>query len=305
MCFRKHSGFRVRKAAGILAAGLLLLCGCAGLKMNGKSGEAPELIPITPEPTGRYHPGKFVWHDLLTPDAAASRTFYSGLFGWSFREHGNYTEILNSGHRIGGIFEAKPKDGKQAVSQWIASISVPDVAQAISFVESQGGAIIHPPVDMPLRGRGALIRDPRGGHLVVLHAKGGDPPDREPAIGDWLWNENWSTTLDQAAAFYRKLGGYETVVHGDGYSVLINEGRWRAGIRRISDEKYNGCWVPVVRVEDPQTLLKQVENLGGVVWVRPGENPRNKDTALIRDNTGALLILQKWSFPEDGQGGGS
>ena len=75
----------------------------------------------------------------------------------------------------------------------------------------------------------------------------------------------------------------------------------RAGVRQIDEENYSGRWVPVVRVEDPEALLKKVESLGGLVWIKPGEKIRNEYTTLICDNNGALLILQKWTFPDDGE----
>lgn len=297
----KHSEFRIWGAAGIMILALLLHGGCSSLKRQSRPGEALQLIPITAEPTSKYHPGKIVWHDLITPDSVASRTFYSGLLGWSFREHENYIEIRNGDHRIGGIFEIKPKNGERGTAEWLMSVSVPDVDQAVSYVESQGGKIIHSPVDMPLRGRGAMIGDPWGAHLVVLHAKGGDPPDKEPGIGDWLWNENWNIKLDEPADFYRKLGYYKTIIERSRYTILINEDKWRAGVRQIEEENYSGRWIPVVRVEDPEALLEKVESLGGLVWMKPGEKTRNEYTTLICDNNGALLILQKWTFPDDGE----
>jgi len=243
-----------------------------------------------------------VWHDLVTPDSEAARKFYGELFGWTFREHGRYVEILNRGRRIGGIFELKPKKGKKATAEWIASMSVPDVDEAVSYVEARGGKIIHKPVDMPGRGRGALIRDPQGAHLVLLRAEGGDPEDREPEIGDWLWNECWSTAPEETVDFYVHLGGYEETVEGNDYTILVNENKWRAGVRRIEEGKLSGRWIPVVRVEDPAGMLDRVDSLGGVVWVKPGEKASNVRTALISDCTGALLMLQHWTFPENGEG---
>jgi predicted enzyme related to lactoylglutathione lyase len=144
-----------------------------------------------------------------------------------------------------------------------------------------------------------LIEDPQGAHLVLLHAKGGDPGDAEPAIGEWLWNETWSVFPDKTADFYRSLGRYSSTLRGNGYVVLINEGKWRAGVRRVDQDAFGGRWIPVVRVEDPVPLLEKVKELGGLVLVRPEEN--HNRTALISDNTGALLMLQQWTFPAKGE----
>jgi len=255
-----------------------------------------DLPPVTQEPTGQRHPGKFIWHDLLTPDTLAARTFYGELFGWSFREESGYIQILNGSRPIGGMLRIRPQQREKVEAQWLASMSVPDLENAADQVESSGGRIINGPLDLGMRGTALLIADPDGAQLLLLDTRGGDPEDREPGLGDWLWNELWTLQPDRAAAFYRKLGKYEEVLKGEGYRVLLNEGHWRAGIRRIESPTYAGRWVPVVRVEDPASLLKKVESLGGTVWVRPEES-RNGQTALISDNTGALLILQHWEFP--------
>jgi predicted enzyme related to lactoylglutathione lyase len=257
------------------------------------------LPPVTEAPTDERHPGKFVWHDLLTPDPEAARRFYGALFGWSFREAGDYVEIRNGGRKLGGILEIRPRDESRVTAQWLSFMSVADVEDAARRAEENGGKVVNGPMDLGPRGRGVLIADPEGAQLLLLRAARGDPPDREPRVGEWLWNEVWTVDPQAAARFYVPLGGYEDTLEGPGYVILINEGRWRAGIRDIADEAYAGRWVPVVRVRDPQALLQRVEALGGVVWVAPDDAPGSGDTALISDPAGALLILQRWDFAED------
>ncbi len=282
----------------------LFLAGCVGPGEKKRYGNGPDLTSIANPPTHRHHPGKIVWHDLLSPDPVASMRFYAGLFGWSFQSRGRYREIYHGGRRIGGIVAVETKRNQEMPATWMISLSVPDVEQAVVWVESQGGRVLRGPVDMPERGWGALIRDPWGADLVVLHARSGDPEDREPDIGDWLWNEVWTLEMASVTRFYERLGHYEGVLEGAGYAALINEGVWRAGVRQIGQKAFSGQWIPVVRVEDPASLLEKVESLGGLVWVRPGEKLDQRDAVLISDNLGALLILQRWDFsgagPEQG-----
>ncbi len=293
---RRDSIRRLVFVAGLLAA---TLTGCA-LHAPRQPVEPP-LPPITEAETGEWHPGKVVWHDLLTPDAAASQRFYGQLFGWTFEPRGRYSLIRHGDRRIGGILALLPRDGQTPVAGWLITLSVPDVDQAANWTRSQGGEVITGPVDMPQRGRGALLRDPNGATVLVLRSKTGDPPDRFPAMGDWLWNERWSRLLDADTAFYRVLGDYEAVLEGADYRVLIGDGRWRLGLRQVGDDSLAERWVPVVRVADPAALLAKVEALGGTVLVRPGEHAANPDAALVADDAGALLILQRWSFPNEGE----
>ena len=54
------------------------------------------------------------------------------------------------------------------------------------------------PRDIDDRGRLAVVGDPEGAIFGVVRTTGGDPPDRDPEVGDWLWNELWSD--DEEAA---------------------------------------------------------------------------------------------------------
>jgi len=287
-----------RTFCGLLLA-TLSLAGCAVLE-GGDAGDGLRLPPIVDRPSDERHPGKFVWHDLLTPDTLAARSFYGDLLGWSFKETGAYVEIYNGDHKIGGMLAIRPRQENRVEAQWLASMSVPDVEEAVRQVESGGGRIINGPMDLGPRGRAALIEDPAGAHLLLLQSAAGDPPDREPRLGDWLWNEVWTLDPDATAAFYQPLGRYQEVLEGEDYRILVNEGHWRAGIRRIDQAGYAGRWVPVIRVADPDALLEKVEQLGGTVWVRPGEVQNGTRTALISDNTGALIMLQQWDFQGEG-----
>ncbi len=291
----KRSRLRHLTCMGVLLLGIVFLAGCSGLHSFSDSSETQNLPAITDSPTNIYYPGKFVWADLLTADAAGAGTFYGGLFGWSFEQSGRYTMIINNGHRIAGIVEVKPKSGKQAHALWLTAMSVTDVDNAVSFVQKEGGTVLKGPVDMENRGRGALVSDPQGAQLVLLHAVGGDPLDTTPEIGDWIWNEIWSNVPHKTSRFYKGLAGYNSIPVRKNYEILLSEKRWRCGIRYIFKKTYRARWVPAIRVADPVKILGKVEQLGGTVLVRPDEPPSNGDTALISDSGGALLMLERWS----------
>ncbi len=293
--FFRRSWLRNLNFMGLLLIGISLLTGCSSLDFSSGSPETQLLTPVTDSPTNTYHPGKFVWVDLLTPDVNDARTFYGGLFGWSFEQHGRYTVIKNNGHSIAGIVEVKPKPGKKAEALWLTAMSIADVDKAVTFVKEEGGTILKGPVDMENRGRGALVSDPQGAQLVLLHATGGDPSDTTHEIGDWIWNEIWSNVPHKTSRFYKMLGGYDSILIGNDYEILSSEKRWRGGIRYIFKEFYRARWVPAIRVADPVKILEKVEQLGGTILVRPEEPPSSGDTALISDTSGALLILQRWA----------
>ena len=291
-----HPRTRSYFAASFLVL-LLLLTGCLTTSPSRQAGDL--LPPITSQATNTWHPGRIVWLDLVTPNAKAAKKFYGELFDWKFKNDGNYTVILNGQQEIGGIIEIKPEKVKNVAAQWLASMSVADVDKAAAWTKKSGGKLLNGPLNMKRRGYGALIEGPEGARLVILKAHGGDPPEKEPEIGDWLWLEEWTTRLDQSIDFYQRLGSYERILRENNYAILINEGKWRAGIRQIREKAFSGRWVPAVRVKDTKQLLPRVRALGGRVWLEPGQAKGNPDTALISDSTGALLILQPWDFTSE------
>ena len=54
------------------------------------------------------HP--FIWHDLMTPNVDAAKTFYAAVVGWTFSEQmPGYAVTLADGLGMGGILETPPE----------------------------------------------------------------------------------------------------------------------------------------------------------------------------------------------------
>ena len=287
---------------GVLITAAVFLSGCANFGKLSEGGAEMAQVPVTETPSGKTYPGKFIWHDLLTPDPLSAGKFYEELFGWQIDYQGKYAVVRHGGKLIAGILQVDPPDGSTMGGVWIPSVSVADVDAAASLVTANGGKIVKGPVDMGQRGRAVLISDSQRADLVLLNAKGGDPADAEAAIGDWLWDEVWTHDPDSTREFYQSVLGYDEVMLGDEYEVFMHDGEWRAGVRHLHDDKEGMRWVPVVRVVDPDATAQRVSELGGVVWVAPDEAPSKGDTALIGDTTGALLLIQRWP-PQATKGG--
>lgn len=290
-------------SVSVLLAAAGLLAGCANVDRLSKGGVEMAQVPITENPSGDIYPGKFVWHDLVTPQPPESAgKFYEELFGWQIEYGERYAVVRNGGKRIAGILQIESPEDRNGEGVWMPSVSVADVDAAAGRVEANGGEISKGPLDMGQRGRAVLISDPQQEGLVLLRAKGGDPADTEVEIGDWLWDELWSDDPDSIAAFYQSVVGYDEVVSRGGYDIFLYQGEWRAGIRNVQDKNQRMRWVPVVRVVDPEATVQRVPELGGVVWITPDEGPGKGDTALIGDTTGAFLLIQRWP-PRASEGG--
>ena len=272
------------------------VAGCAGLD--------PARIPPVDTAGTQPMPGKLVWHDLLSEDPAAARRFYGGLFGWNFRQVGlglgqNYTVIEHNGRVIGGLVDGRRINRDVNVSRWIPVLSVADMAAAIAETEAAGGTVFQAPLDIPQRGTVAVIADPQGAVLTLFESRDGDPADRVPETGDWLWNEIWSSDPDATLAFYRSLvPAYEIDnaddARGGTYRYLTADGVPRVGVLLNPVADIADTWMAYVRVPDPAAAAAAAETLGGEILLPAQRDPRGGEIAILNDPTGAGFLVQSW-----------
>ena len=269
----------------------------------GGCAPAPKIVlpPVSPTPTNDHQVGKIVWYDLVTHDLAGVKRFYGELFGWQFQEdteNETYTVINHNGRAIGGIVYTEPGTNEPNRSQWVSYLSVPDVDRAVEQVRDVGGVVHTKPLDLPERGRLAVVRDPQGALIALVRSTSGDPPDRDPPLNEWMWTELWTTDLQAAGEFYHELVGYEfetrELYEETTYHVFQRDGKPRAGALEIKWEGIPPNWLAYVRVEDPAAIAAQVESLGGHVFLEPDDDIRNGDVAIIVDPSGAALTVQRW-----------
>ena len=282
------------KLIGVLSLSLLIV-GCIEPSVNKMQEKRLNLPAITKYDTNKHYSGKFVWHDLITDDVSGAKRFYGALFGWTFEDNGNYIVIMHDKKPIGGMMKVTSSAQKNVEALWLPSISVANVDNAVKYVKKHKGKVIKGPLEMEVRGKGALVSDVQGAHFVLLHSKTGDPLDATPQIGDWLWNELWTNDGKTSYNFYRELGHYDRAKEKNHYRILTSKGKWRAGIRTITSEKVKTHWVPVIRVADPKSITNKVLRLGGKVLFEPNASLYNGNVAVIVDNAGALVIVQRWT----------
>ena len=117
--------------------------------------------------------GNFVWYDLMSTDAKAAEAFYRGVVGWRMQDAGmpdrSYT-ILSAGETAVGGLMALPPEACDAGAKpvWSGYVAVDDVDAFASRVKQAGGAIHHPPDDIPGVGRFAFVADPQGATFVLF-----------------------------------------------------------------------------------------------------------------------------------------
>jgi predicted enzyme related to lactoylglutathione lyase len=269
------------------------------------------LPSVTDRPTNLSLSGKIVWHDLISDTPEASERFYSELFGWEFEPVGkafglgddiNYSLIRHNGRLIGGMVNENKLQRSEEISQWITLMSVSDIHAAIVNLEAAGGIVFTPPTELADRGWLAVVSDPQGAIFALVQTNSGDPVDRKPKVGEFLWSEVWTSDVDSATDFYGNLAGYdkETTILDDDftYRMLGSANRPRIGLVKNPMPEMDPVWVSYIRVEDPAPILERVEELGGTILLDTRERDAGGKVALITGPSGAGIALQTWD-PEN------
>lgn len=274
-----------------------------------------ELPSITSSPTGSHLQGKVIWHELLTEDMDAAKRFYGELFGWSFEAvdsdadavtAANYTMAFLNGKPVAGMIDATLfEDGHDNLSQWVSIFSVGDIEFTTVETRKMGASVLGGPTDLADRGHIAAIADTQGAMFAILQTATGDPPDTDPAVGEFLWDELWTDDVEKATQFYTALLGLEArsenMEDGSVYEYLAAQGYPRAAIIENQVEGLAPTWVSYIRVADVGAVTAKVASLGGRVALEPQKNPIGGDLAIITDPTGAGIVIQTWDKSRFGQ----
>lgn len=256
-----------------------------------------------PIKAGNGETGEFVWHDLLTGEPDVAKQFYGGLFGWDFETTGRSTLITLDQRAIGSIMEMPATDTRH-VARWVASLGVADIAKATEWTLQQGGSVHEGPRYMRNRGEIALVSDSLGAQIGLIEL--GPKKTITPvsvAINDWLWDELWTTNIDQALKFYSGLYEFEATEATPGYWILKSGEKWRGGIRELFDRDLEQRWVPVIRVNDTRAVSERAQVLGAKIILAAEQREAGDETALLADPGGALFMIQEWSNKDVLEGG--
>ena len=107
---------RYRRNDGVVAR--LSLGALLSVALVAVAGAASFVLPALVQPaSSEHHAGKVIWVDLVTPDLAAAKRFYGGLFGWSFNDihtgASDYSVALLDGRPVGGLYQHALSSGEQ------------------------------------------------------------------------------------------------------------------------------------------------------------------------------------------------
>jgi predicted enzyme related to lactoylglutathione lyase len=269
---------------------------------------SPELPAIVDPGSQETHVGKVIFVELVTPDLAAAKEFYAGLFGWTYRDipiaGGKYAEAYLGGDAVAGLVHKPVPPGEHRQPAWLSFFAARDVDATRRIAVEHGAKVLVEPHALPNRGREAVLADPEGAVFAVLASSSGDPPDVLAAPGEWIWSSLITSDAETGTAFYQTLFDYEAfdlpADSGAQHVLLAGENYARASVNSLPPARPNmhPHWLNYVRVDDTETMAAKVTALGGRVLVAPRIDRHGGKVAVVADPQGAPFGLLEWPETE-------
>lgn len=245
--------------------------------------------------------GRFLWHELVTPDPKAALGFYGELLGWTGTEvemgpGSKYTVLKAGGVDVGGA--VAPPKGSNVPPSWLGYCTVLDVDAAVSKATSLGGKVMAPAMDIPNVGRFAVVLDKEGAALAPFKSAD-ERADTEgpPPVGHFCWDELLTSDPKSALSFYEGVYGYTHEDKDMGpmgtYYILKRGERQAGGIMKAPMPGQHPAWLFYVHVSDVDASSKRAEQLKGKLIVPPADIPGIGRFSVVTDQQGAAFALFK------------
>lgn len=235
--------------------------------------------------------GRFVWHELMTPDSAASHAFYAKVLGWktqAWEQDSSYSMFVAGSGPLG----ATVAESTQA-PHWIAYLGTADIEATMRQAQQLGASVIKDVTVIDAGGRYALLADPQGAKFGVYASDAPAQKEKAPQRGEFSWHELASTDAAAALDFYSQVFGWELLdKHDMGpmgfYYIFGRNGTPTGGVfNRTADMPGGPAWMGYVRVKDLDKAIQKVKSSGGTLLMGPMEVPGGDWIAQFADPHGA------------------
>jgi predicted enzyme related to lactoylglutathione lyase len=239
--------------------------------------------------------GRFVWHELVTPNSEGAQEFYSKAVGWtieSWEKDSAYRMFASAAGPLGGIFESR-----DAVPLWVPYIGTTDVDATVEAAKRLGAKVVTEAADLPSSGRFAVLTDAHGATFGVHASSAEHAPEKDPEPGEFSWHE-LATTVDsvEAFGFYRELFGWEELGRHDMgpmgiYLLFGRDGKQTGGVfnKGAMGKAGTAYWLGYVRTRNLDGLAADVKAARGSVLMEPDTVPDGHRIAQFEDPYGALF----------------
>jgi predicted enzyme related to lactoylglutathione lyase len=241
--------------------------------------------------------GRFVWHELMTPNRSGAHDFYSSAVGWksqAWEQDSSYLMFSGSAGPVGASVETR-----EATPQWVPYIGSTDVDATVEAATRRGATVTTAATSLPNAGRYAVLTDPQGATFGVHGSPTEPQPERPAEYGEFHWHELATTAdPDEAFAFYSDLFGWEELGRHDMgpigiYLLFGRNGKQLGGMFKKGDMGKPGpaYWVGYVRVKDLDETVERIKAGRGSLLNGPMEVPGGDRIAQFIDPHGAFFAV--------------
>ena len=241
--------------------------------------------------------GRFVWHELETPNGAGAHAFYGQTLGWKTQgwEHDpSYSMFVASSGPLGAAVEKKT-----GTPQWLAYIGTPDVAATIDTAVRLGGKVLTPLTVLPNAGTHAVLADPQGATFAVHSSTTPARPEQPAGVGEFSWHELATTVAPtDAFGYYAALFGWDDLGRVDMgsmgvYLLFGRNGRQLGGMFNKGAMGSPGAayWLSYVRVTNLEDAMAKAKAARGTLLNGPMDVPGGDRIAQLMDPHGALFAV--------------
>lgn len=225
------------------------------------------------------------WSDLVVPDCATAREFYTGLFGWDFQvgdeSLGYYSNAQLDGRIVAGIGQNMPgQEGPPPA--WTTYLAADDVHAVTDRATAAGATVVAPPMQIMEFGSMAVLVDPTGTPFGLWQGKTHTGAQLVNEPGAMVWNEAGCSDVAAASTFYRDLFGYGVQdMSGEGfeYTVIEVDGHMVGGVGGVAPGASPG-WLTYFAVADTDTATARAQELGGSLLDGPRDSPYGRIAVL-------------------------
>jgi predicted enzyme related to lactoylglutathione lyase len=248
-----------------------------------------------------YVPGTFCWADLGTPDAAAAKRFYTGLFGWTFEDRpmgvdAVYTMFSVGTHPVAALYQQEPQP-PGAPPHWLSYICVESAADTALRTRELGGTVLMDAFDVLDVGRMALIQDPSGAVVALWEPKRHIGAGIVGEPNTLCWNELATADTAVAGRFFRDLLGWKSELKQLGavpYTTFMRDESGPAGGMMAIGPDWGPVpphWLVYFAVSDCDASAERARVLGAMVKVPPSDVPGIGRFAVLEDPQGAAFAI--------------
>jgi predicted enzyme related to lactoylglutathione lyase len=252
-----------------------------------------------PQPDVR---GRFLWHELITPDVEKASSFYPKVISWkteAWPQDKNYTMWMAERGPVGGLTSLPNELAAQGVPpHWLIYIGTPNVDETIDTARRLGGTVMRAAHDVTTIGRFAVLTDPQGVAFAIYSPSSPSAAlDADAPVGHFSWHELATTDAAAALDFYQELFGWDIVNRMDMgpagfYNIFGWEGQQRGGIYTApTDYKARPHWLSYARVTSADTAAETAKSAGATIINGPMEVPGGSRITMLLDPQGAAFAV--------------